>query len=264
MRLEIHAATDVGRRRTQNEDSHVVWVPEDPVVRERLGVLMVVADGMGGALAGEVASRIAAETVRRMWEDSPGPADAAALGRAIEEANHLIHHQSESRPDHRGMGTTCTAVAVVRRRVLIAHVGDSRVYLVHGGAGRTLTRDHSLVAQLLADGHLTEEQARVDPRRNVVSRSVGVSENVDVDVVEVAEPLADGDILVLSSDGLHGLVSDEEIAAAATGHGPAEAGRALIALANARGGPDNITVVIARAVAGDGADPAGASPAPTG
>jgi protein phosphatase len=246
MSLEVHAATDVGRRRTQNEDSHAVWVPEDGATRERLGVLLVVADGMGGALAGEVASRLAAETVLRLWRGHPGPAAAAVLGDAIREANRLIHRDSVSHPDRRGMGTTCTAVAVVGRRVLVAHVGDSRLYRVRAGAGATLTRDHSLIAQLVADGHLTEAQARVDPRRNVVTRSVGVSETVEVDQAELVEPFADGDALVLSSDGLHGVVSDEEIAAAVSGHAPAEACRALVDLANARGGPDNITVLIAR------------------
>jgi protein phosphatase len=246
MALVVSAATDLGRRRTQNEDSHAVWVPEDPQARDRRGTLLVVADGMGGAQGGEVASRIAVETVVRSWCEAPDAEPLDALRRAIEEANDAIHRESRLRHDLRGMGTTCTAVVLRGRDVLLAHVGDSRAYLVRGGTIRTLTRDHSLIAQLVADGHLTPEEARTDPRRNVVTRSVGVGERVDVDAEALVGELSAGDTVVLATDGLHGIVADEEIAALAATETPAEACRKLVELANQRGGPDNITVVVAR------------------
>lgn len=201
---------------------------------------------MGGSNAGEVASRMAVDTVLREFAAADPDDPATALAHAVQVANAEIWEFSRTNADLNGMGTTCTVLALRGDEVLVGHVGDSRAYLVRGHQARQITTDHSLVAQLVARQQLTAEEARHDPRRNVVTRSVGVAPEVDVDVVAVGEPLHDGDTLVVCSDGLHGQMSDGEIAELAMGESLEEACRELIALANERGGPDNITVAIAR------------------
>lgn len=244
--LQLATLTDVGRKRSGNEDSHAVWVSEEPAEFARRGALLVVADGMGGANAGEVASRLAADTVVETYRADAGGDPAHALQVAIETANSRVHSQSVANHDQRGMGTTCTAVVVRGSKVWIGHVGDSRAYLVRDGETHRLTSDHSLVAELVERGHLTEQEARHDPRRNVVTRSVGALADVQVDAGPIDEPLRPGDSIVLCSDGLHGQVSDSEIAMLAGDQDPDEACQSLIDLANERGGPDNITVIVAR------------------
>ncbi len=243
--MQVHATTDVGLKRTTNEDHYAFW-PEDPAERAARGVLLAVADGMGGALAGEVASQMAVDTAVATWREHAGEAGPAAVRMALEAANRAVHAESVARPDRRGMGTTLTLVAWRDGHGWLAHVGDSRAYLVRAGGIQQLTEDHSLVAQLVRDHQMTPEQAKIDPRRNVVTRSVGVGEHVEVDVLPLP-PLQPGDTLVLSTDGLHGLIDDEEIARAVAGADLASAGRTLVGLARERGGHDNITVVLARA-----------------
>ncbi|MBI5168187.1 MAG: Stp1/IreP family PP2C-type Ser/Thr phosphatase [Candidatus Eisenbacteria bacterium] len=244
--LQLATLTDVGRKRSGNEDSHAVWVSEEPAEFARRGALLVVADGMGGANAGEVASRLAADTVIETYRADTSGDPARALQVAIETANSRVHSQSVANHDQRGMGTTCTAVVVRGDKVWIGHVGDSRAYLVREGETHRLTSDHSLVAELVERGHLTEQEARHDPRRNVVTRSVGALADVQVDAGPIDEPLRPGDRIVICSDGLHGQVSDSEIAMLAGDQEPDEACQSLIDLANERGGPDNITVIVAR------------------
>ena len=251
--LTIASATDVGRRRTGNEDSHALWVSEDPAVRARQGMLLVVCDGMGGASAGEVASQLAVDTVMHSVQAAAGADPADALREAIESANNAVHSQANANAEQRGMGTTCTAAVLRGREVWVGHVGDSRAYLVRGGKVQKLTKDHSLVAELIEKGHLTEAEAKHDHRRNVVTRSVGALEHVQVDAERVVDKLKPGDVLVICSDGLHGQVTDYEIGMIATEQSPAEACAGLIDLANERGGPDNITAIVVRV--------AGATPA---
>lgn len=254
LRVDVETATDVGRKRPHNEDSHGVWVPEDDAGAGR-GVLLVVADGMGGSLAGEVASRLAVQTVVRAWRDADGERPLDDLYAAVEAANQRVHEESARNPELHGMGTTCTAVVLRDRDLLVAHVGDSRAYLVREGRVRQLTKDHSLVAQMVRDGQLTAEQARSDPRRNVVTRSVGVGPHVEIDAERMEAALQPGDRILLCSDGLHGLVADDELAGAVADDDLARACRSAIALANDRGGPDNITVLLAR-VGAEGPGPA--------
>ncbi|HTM57152.1 MAG TPA: Stp1/IreP family PP2C-type Ser/Thr phosphatase [Candidatus Udaeobacter sp.] len=242
--LRVAAATDVGLRREHNEDAYVVWSPAEPADRDRYGQLLVVADGMGGSAAGEVASRTAIETVARRVRSHEDALDQA-LPRALEAAHQAIHDMSREQPELAGMGTTCTAVLVRGNQVWFAHVGDSRAYLVRGGRIEQLTADHSLVAQLVQQRLMTAEQARVDPRRNVLTRSIGVGDHIDVDSGALEGGLRKGDTLLLCSDGLHGLVDDQELAGIAAGD-PDAACAALIELARERGGHDNITVVLAR------------------
>jgi serine/threonine protein phosphatase PrpC len=244
--LSICALTDTGLKRSQNEDSHAVWMPEDKGARERQGVLLVVCDGMGGSQAGEVASRLAVDTVLATFRDANGLAPEEEIRHALEEANRIVHQRSLADAERHGMGTTCTAAVVRGREVYLAQVGDSRAYLVRHGRIQQLTRDHSLVAQLVERRELTPEEARIDPRRNVVTRSIGVSETVEVDAIRLDAPLESGDTLLLCSDGLHGQVMDDELAATVTGRDLDQASKDLIKLANERGGPDNITVVLAR------------------
>jgi len=166
------------------------------------------------------------------------------LIRVVEGANRIIHQQGQADNDQRGMGTTLTVVAIHGPQAIFAHVGDSRLYLVRQGAISQMTRDHSLVAQLLESNHLTPEEARSDPRRNVVTRSVGVSPSVEVDGGVFT--LRPGDTLLISTDGLHGLATDDELASHAAGANLDRACQELIDLARARGGPDNITLILAR------------------
>lgn len=247
MTILVRAATDLGLRRQNNEDSYGCWLPEAEEERERRGLLLTVADGMGGVKGGEVASRITVESLMHAYRDSAGADVAADLHDALVSANRTVHRESVEHPELDGMGTTCTAAVVRGREVYVAHVGDSRAYFVRAGRIRQLTHDHSLVGQLVRDRQLTAEQAKNDPRRNVVTRSVGIGSEVDVDAGRVPESLRDGDVLILCTDGLHGLVSDDELSSAVRDRDLDQACDRLVALAKQRGGPDNITVILARA-----------------
>jgi protein phosphatase len=223
--------TDVGRARQGNEDSYFVQVP-----------LFVVADGMGGAQAGEVASELAVEAFHG------GLSDGAAieeLVRRIRQANRRIHDMSRSHSELQGMGTTCTATYVAEEEVVLAHVGDSRCYLLRDGELTRLTRDHSLVGELMDRGKLTEEQAEVHPQRSVITRALGVEGDVQVDTERIAA--RSGDLFLLCSDGLTSMVREAQLAPVLERAGTLEqAGRSLIDAANAAGGRDNITVVLFR------------------
>jgi protein phosphatase len=240
----IASATDRGLRRSGNEDSVAV---ESGQQNGRPCALLVVADGMGGAKGGEVASHMAVEAVVRTFFADSAPEPGESLMRSIETANHVIWERSRETPDLNGMGTTCTAVALQDNHLSFAHVGDSRAYLARGPLMEQITSDHSLLAELLSQHRISAESAKTDARRNVVTRSVGIGPEVRVDAGRVEPALAAGDTVVLCSDGLHGVVSDEEIAKLVTTLLPDGACQALVSLANERGGPDNITVIVARA-----------------
>src|SRR4051794_3333616 len=223
--------TDVGRARQGNEDSYFVRVP-----------LFVVADGMGGAQAGEVASEVAVEAFADGLPD--GNPIEGLVGR-IREANQRIHELSRTHAELQGMGTTCTATYVAEHEVVLAHVGDSRCYLVRDGELTRLTRDHSLVGELMDRGKLTEEQAEVHPQRSVITRALGVEGDVQVDTDRIAART--GDVFLLCSDGLTSMVREPNLMPVLEHAGSLEqAGRDLIAAANAAGGRDNITVVLFR------------------
>jgi protein phosphatase len=217
------AATDPGRRRRRNEDSYVLEPP-----------LFAVADGMGGAQAGEVASKLAAAAVK------DGAGDVEGL---IQEANRRVHQRSLEDPSASGMGTTLTVASVEDGNVLIGHVGDSRAYLVRDGSLEQLTEDHSLVGELMRSGKLSVEEAEQHPQRSMITRALGTDPDVDVDVFPI-EPRA-GDLFLLCSDGLTTMVGDREILALVEEkRGDLQAlVKALIKAANKGGGEDNITVV---------------------
>jgi protein phosphatase len=238
MILRTAAHTDVGLRRRGNEDRYAL----DP----QLG-LCLVADGMGGHSAGQVASTLAADAVVASLRESKG-ADATVaekLRAAIEDANHAIYTASRQKNEYMGMGTTVVALLVEGERAAIAHVGDSRAYRVRGGRIRQLTDDHSIVGELLRRHEITADDAREHPHRHVLTRALGVRGHVQPDLAELT--LSPGDQFVLCSDGLTNHVEDHEIAKLTSEASDLEAGcAALIELANRRGGEDNITVVLAR------------------
>ena len=233
--------TDTGRRRRRNEDSYVLEPP-----------LFAVADGMGGAQAGEVASRLAAAAFREFHE-----ADELEPKRRVEalvqEANRRVYERSRDDANASGMGTTVTAALVEGESVAIAHVGDSRAYRIRGDTLEQLTEDHSLVADLMRSGRLTPEEAEAHPQRSVITRALGTDPEVDVDTFAVG--LAPDDVFLLCSDGLTTMVPDEEILRIVHESSSLDrAARALVKAANKRGGEDNVTVVLFR-VDADGADP---------
>jgi len=240
---EQYAGTDTGRQRRANEDSHLARAP-----------LFVVADGMGGAQAGEVASRLAVESFQAGLGDVASP--EAALAGLTEEANARIHELSHSHAEQAGMGTTLTAVYVGEREISLAHVGDSRAYRLRGGRLERLTDDHSLVDELMRQGRLTPEEALEHPQRSVITRALGPEGSVEVDTRSYAA--RDGDVYLLCSDGLTTMVAEEQLEEILLAHGSLrEAGEALIGAANEAGGRDNITVVLLRL---EELDPATTSP----
>lgn len=252
LRVVTASASDRGRRRTINEDSHaIVTRPWGTAAAEC--TLMVVADGMGGANAGEEASRLAVDTVVQTFFESADADVPGMLLRALNAANHEVFTKSQDDPECAGMGTTCTALAFVGGDSYFAHVGDSRLYVLREGRMERLTRDHTLLAEFIANGQLTPEEAKSDRRRNIVTRSVGVAPQIRVDVGPALVPIHAGDTLLICTDGLHGQLGDEEIARSARESDLEAACRELVWKANDRGGPDNITVAIARAV-GEGRD----------
>jgi protein phosphatase len=224
------AATDTGRKRRRNEDAYVVAPP-----------LFAVADGMGGAQAGEVASKLAAAALSDTDSGSlSGPARVTSL---IQEANRRVHERSSADPATSGMGTTMTVALVEGDTVAVGHVGDSRAYLMRDGRLAQITEDHSLVNELLKSGRLSREEAETHPQRAVITRAVGTDPDVDVDAFAV--PARPGDLFFICSDGLTDMVGDDEILELLQrDHDDLpRAAKALVAAANRHGGEDNITVV---------------------
>lgn len=240
-KLATCLATNVGRVRTNNEDS----LAED----RELG-LLVLADGMGGYNAGEVASAIATSTivevVRRDWSDAGADAVKALLSLAVQTAHDRIRARAAADPDCAGMGTTAIACLLSGSRLSIAHVGDSRLYRWRGQQLSQLTRDHSLLEELVARGHYTREDASRLVRKNIVTRALGVEEAISVDLFD--EQLQAGDLLLLCSDGLTDMLDDGAIAAilGAPGAELQAIGQSLIEAALAAGGRDNVSVALAR------------------
>jgi len=241
--LEYCDRTDVGRRRSNNQDSRAVLEPWNRELYKRRGWLFVVADGMGAHAAGELASAIAAEQVPLVYEKLAPRSPPLALHQAIRQANDEIHAKGESALDLKGMGTTCTALVIVPRGALVGHVGDSRAYRIRRGRIEQLSQDHSLVWEMQAQ---QGTGAELSLPKNIITRSLGPHPTVKVDI-EGPYPVEADDIFVLCSDGLSGQVEDGEIGLLAGMLRPREAAAALIGLALVRGGPDNITVIVARA-----------------
>jgi protein phosphatase len=239
LRISEHAGlSDTGRRRRRNEDSFVAEPP-----------LFAVADGMGGAQAGEVASRLAA-TVFKEFHDADALDGQGRLRATVQEANRRIHERAVEDADASGMGTTVTAALLGEAGIAIGHVGDSRAYRIREGALEQLTQDHSLVADLVRSGRLSPEEADAHPQRSVITRALGTDPDVEVDTFEVAaQP---GDVFLLCSDGLTTMVGDDDILRiVGESDSLRAAAKALVKAANRSGGEDNITVVLF-SLAGEG------------
>lgn len=251
MRLgqNVGHGSDVGRVRPFNEDFHRVWqfqLPDGELT------LLAVADGMGGAAAGEVASKVAIEVldesfsryVEELQAGRPVVGVASLIDKAMRLGNRRVYAAAIKNQGRRGMGTTLTCVAIVGNQATIGHVGDSRAYFVRGDTIYQLTKDHSWVEEQLEKGLLNDEEAEEHEWRNLITRALGTRPQVAPDVIEVEAQA--GDVFVISTDGLHGLVKPEEILADINGSPNRQLSvESLISLANERGGPDNITLVIA-------------------
>lgn len=249
--LIMTGCTDTGMVREHNEDCFLI-VPENG--------LAILADGMGGHLAGEVASAMAIDQVthylmtafhetrhlKKKAQNNGASLETVALVEAIKTANHAIHQASLSKPEQAGMGTTIVVAAFHGNLLTVAHVGDSRLYRYRQGMLSQVTEDHSMVQELLRRGLITPDEARTSVNRNLVTRALGVDPVVEVDVLE--QPFEKGDLYLLCSDGLNDVLTDDEIAATLARHGDdlEAASQELVTEVNARGGPDNVSIVLIR------------------
>ena len=246
IQVDIAAASDQGRVRSENQDFHGSHIPDRGCAHPK-GVLLALADGMGGHAGGQKASRIAVETLMEVYYKDLDRAIPACLERAVLRANTAVLAHAEAHPELRGMGSTLTAVVLQKNMACYAHVGDSRGYLVQDGTMAQFTRDHSLVADLVRAGVLTPEDAKSHPERNIITRAIGMGEALKVEVAPLAAVPRKGQLYLLCCDGLHGQVDEDTIQATLQKTDDLDqACRRLVDLANASGGPDNITVVLAR------------------
>jgi len=252
MKILSSGGTDPGKKRTNNEDAYLV--------NDKLG-LYAVADGVGGSEAGEVASRIAVETLAEAMPDLLGDKDRtppseirsvdvrelAAFRQAVALANRNIHDEAEKNTSRAGMGTTLTALLLARKRAFLVHIGDSRAYRLRGGTLVQLTNDHSFVAEQMRSGLISPAQARTSPYRQVITRALGIDGEAAPDRME--HPVQPDDTYLLCSDGLTEMVSVRDISTILAGSAPRDAVLKLIAAANEQGGVDNITAVVVKVLA---------------
>ena len=234
-------------RRANNQDSHVAALANDLEAWKKRGHFFMVADGMGAHAAGELASRLAVEGALHRYHKYPELSAPESLEKAILETNTEVHRRGQANSDFHNMGTTASTLVLLPQGALIAHIGDSRVYRLRGDRLQQLTKDHSLVWELREQ---MAEFGDLAVPKNVITRSLGPNPTVQVDI-EGPFPIELGDTFLVCSDGLTGRVTDEELAAVLKNVGPDEAGQLLIDMANLRGGPDNITVIIAKVTGGD-------------
>lgn len=242
LRLAAAALTDVGRKRERNQDNVTHFIPDDAEVLARRGALFVVCDGMGGHAAGEIAAEIAVKTIREQYFQDTDEDIISALAHAIQSANSAIFDHAREHQARSGMGTTCVLAVLAGGRAFFANIGDSRAYVLREGKLRQVTRDHSWVAEQVRAGILTEQQARTHAHRNVITRSLGTQPDVTADLF--IETMRDGDRILLCSDGLHGYVLEDEIQQVVSEQAPDSGVHRLIDIANANGGPDNITAIM--------------------
>jgi len=240
--IRFGAKTNLGRVRENNEDKFDFFVPDQGHILAERGCLYAVADGMGGHAAGQIASEYALNvTIRAFYSDTESET-ADALRGAVQQANQLINEAANALPERNQMGTTLTCAVIREDDLFIGHVGDSRAYLYRDEELRQITEDHSWVAEQVKRGAMTPEEAETSPFRNYITRSLGTMPDVDVDLYQ--EKLQEGDVILLCSDGLCGLISDAEIAETLSKRSPSLATLMLVEKANEAGGRDNITAVV--------------------
>jgi protein phosphatase len=243
--LEAHLLSDLGKKRTRNEDSCLLCAPEDADLANQWGLLFAVADGMGGASAGEFASRFALEAIAYTYFAGASGNIPTRLREALEDANQRIFVESETNLERHGMGTTVSAVIVNGDCAYIAQVGDSRVYVARKkGSILQVTEDHSLVAEQVRNGYISAQEARSHSLKNLITRAIGIRDTVKVDLF--AFRLKEGDTLLICSDGLCNLVDDPEIADVLAMENLQASARVLVGRAIDEGGSDNITALLLR------------------
>ena len=245
--VELASLTDVGCQRENNEDGYVYWEPANDADFAKLGRLAIVADGMGGHEGGQIASRLAVETFIKAYAGAADADPAKRLLSALKDAHRHIQECASENPHLSSMGTTCTALALIDRRLYFVHVGDSRLYLLREGKLRILSRDHTLIARLLEKGLVQPEHAQDHPQKHVLTSALGVpGEEMEIDAPPQPLPLHSNDIVMICTDGLWGQMQDDEIESALAFQSPDAACRSLVQLAKERGGPDNITLQVLR------------------
>ncbi|HEX3822501.1 MAG TPA: PP2C family serine/threonine-protein phosphatase [Candidatus Sulfotelmatobacter sp.] len=244
--IEAAILTDVGLQRANNEDSSLYWEPESDAEFLRKGRLAIVADGMGGYEGGQEASRLAVETVRYIYDRNFDGDPQAVLNLSFQTAHDTIQRYGVEHPEFHGMGTTCTALSIIDQKLCFAHIGDSRLYLIRGQSISRLTRDHSYVGRLVENGIVRSEDAESHPQRHILTAALGSGRDVMPHVPQEPIPLQEGDSLLLCTDGLWSLISEQDLLRTLQENSPSDACLKLIRLALDRGGPDNITVVVLR------------------
>lgn len=243
--LEAYLVSDVGKRREHNEDSCLMCAPKDKTLAESRGLLFAVADGMGGASAGEHASRLALERLSEAYYTQDARPVPSLLHNGLTAANLSVFEEANANPEYYGMGTTVCCLSIRGDAAYIASVGDSRIYLARNCNTVTqVTEDHSLVAEQVRNGIITEDEARDHSLKNLITRAVGIKDFVEIDLFTV--PLIKGDTLMLCSDGLSGMLTDQEIHDAMRLDTLEHAARVLVGRALEAGGNDNISVVLVR------------------
>lgn len=240
--LKVAAKTDMGQVRENNEDKFDYYEPEDPAILAARGCIYAVADGIGGAQAGQIASELLLKTLISGYYDHPSPDLLTALYESIVSANDRIHSLAQMIPERNGMGATLTATVFCEDRVIVAQVGDSRAYCLRNGTLFQITQDHSWVEEQVRAGVMSRSDAESSPFKNVITRSVGAAQTVNPDFYE--EQAQPGDVWVLCSDGLTAYASEDDIASIVGASPPSEAARQFIEIANGRGGRDNITAFV--------------------
>lgn len=244
--IKVVIQSDLGNIRLNNEDLGMFFrVADEKIIREK-GYLLIVADGMGGHQAGEVASKMATDIISQEYFKK-GNADniEGILKKAFELANKNIFKKASTEKSYYGMGTTCTAIAVIDKKVFFAHVGDSRAYFIRKNNIRQITTDHTYVQQLVKSGEITQKEAESHPKRNILTNAMGTKPEMGIDTGKFEFLFEKGDKLLLCSDGLYDYIGDEEMVTILSNHSLQEAAEYMITETKKRGGHDNITVVLA-------------------
>lgn len=242
--VQAYMLSDVGKKREHNEDACMISVPKYATKGSIKGMIFAVADGMGGASAGEHASRVTLEALAEALAAEPEETIPVFMHKAVTTANRRVFEEATTYPEYQGMGTTISAVLIIGDRVYVAQVGDSRVYLARRRRLHQITSDHSVVAEQVRNGLLTEEEARTHSLKNLITRAVGIKDTVKIDLFSTQ--IRQGDTLLVCSDGLSNLVKDAEVQEILTHRKIEDAARKLVDRALEEGGTDNITVLLTR------------------
>jgi PPM family protein phosphatase len=247
--IELAGLSDVGCQRENNEDRYAYWEPASDEQFARKGRLAIVADGMGGYEGGQEASRLAVEAIEDVYASTAEGDPQSWLVAGFHAAHSRIQEEASRQPVFHGMGTTCTAIALLGRSLYYAHLGDSRLYLVRDANISRLTRDHSYVSRLVENGLIRPDEAESHPQRHILTAALGAGLTITPDHPDHPLALQEGDVLVLCTDGLWSLLNEGEVLSSVAGAGVTQACRNLVETAKERGGPDNITVQLLRIAA---------------